>query len=109
MPSKKEAMADYRVEFTVKELFEQLNEKLNAVLTLISAKADRAELTVLENKVNDIEVNGTNHSRDAIRKVEELEDQIDKHRNQMYGAIAIALLSLAGNIATAIFLKGMGH
>lgn len=74
--TKKVELVDPAVAFTSKELFLEVNRKIDDVLKVLNQKADRAEHDRVEQQVEAILRDGTPQSRKVELEVKEIEGQV---------------------------------
>ena len=65
------------VVFSSKELFMQVNSKLDLILVETGKKADKADLERLREQVTELQMNGSGHAQNALKQVAALDARMD--------------------------------
>ena len=76
--------------FSAKELFLQVNGKLDIILVEMGKKADKVDLERLRDQVAHLETNGTLHAQNALRLAAELDSRLDKMNLNVASTKAVA-------------------
>ena len=84
-------MADEGIGYTLKEVIEKLDRKMDVMFSVLASKADRAELSALDHRVNSVE-NELREKRAAKTAVTEVRKESKEH----WRWLLPVLVSLAG-------------
>lgn len=66
------------VPFTAKELFLEINRKLDGVVDQLSSKADKADMEKMEAQLSDLQRKGGDAAQEALRKAEDASVRLQK-------------------------------